>query len=244
MKKIMCALAALTLVLTLAACGGRTAEGESESSAPVAVSEPSGPDAALSAALTELLAKHANETWYQHIAQAQVYPGSGAARAEITLKEESAQYADAAAALAGLFRAEQMDAFFPGLCGAAEELGIDAAGVAELGRLFHQLMTQDDAQNYDQIEKLGLPVFQLLADITGEKTAKIKADINARIVDDAKVAEVLFQALDETYAQKSHEITQAEMTRIASTILTEFQQKAIGKILFRAPGGTVLKQVG
>lgn len=242
MKKILCVLAALALVFSLAACGRQSEGGERESSA--ATSEPAGPDAVLSAALTKLLDGHSADAWHRHIDKAQVYRVGSVGRAEVTLKAASTKYAAAAAGWAGLFSDEQLDLFFPGLCGAAEELGLSAADVAALGQLFYQLTTQDNAQNYYQIEKLGLPVFELLRDITGEKVSKIKADIDDRIVDDAKVAKVLFQAMDEAYAKKSGEVTQSEMTRIASTILTEFQDVPIGQVVFLAPGGAVLKQIG
>ena len=100
------------------------------------------------------------------------------------------------------------------------------------------------AQNYARIAGYGLPVYQLLADITGEKVSKIKADIDSRIVDDAKVAQVLFMALEDTYAEKSKEITQAEMTQISGVILTEFQDAAVGKVVFIDPNGTVIREIG
>lgn len=244
MKKLLCVLAVLTLACSMAACGRQAAQGDSTAVSSIAATEPAAPDAALSASLTELLDRHSIDTWYHHIEKAQVYREGGTSRAEIRLKAGSTQYAEAAAGLAGLFSDGQLDAFFPGLCGAAKELGLGVETVAALGKLFYQLTTQDDAQNYYQIEKLGLPVFELLADITGEKVSKIKADIDDRIVDDEKVAEVLFQALDEAYAPKSGEITQSEMTRIAGMVLTEFQDTAIGKVLFLDSKGTVLKEIG
>lgn len=143
-----------------------------------------------------------------------------------------------------LFRHRADGRLFPGLCGAAEELGFRSADVAEIGKLFYNLTTQDDAQNYARIAGYGLPVYQLLADITGEKVSKIKADIDSRIVDDAKVAQVLFMALEDTYAEKSKEITQAEMTQISGVILTEFQDAAVGKVVFIDPNGTVIREIG
>ena len=74
--------------------------------------------------------------------------------------------------------------------------------------------------------------------------SKIKADIDSRIVDDAKVAQVLFMALEDTYAAKSKEITQAEMTQIAGVILAEFEDVAVGKVVFMDPSGTVLREIG
>lgn len=74
--------------------------------------------------------------------------------------------------------------------------------------------------------------------------SKIKADIDSRIVDDAKVAQVLFMALEDTYAEKSKEITQAEMTQISGVILTEFQDAAVGKVVFIDPNGTVIREIG
>lgn len=245
MKKFLCAIAVLAMLLSLAACGRRGAEGAGEAStAPPASAQPSGPDAALSAALAKLLAGHSADTWRRHIDRAQVYQQGKLSRAEITLKAGSTKYAEASVGLAGLFNEEQLDAFFPGLCGAAEELELSVADVLALGKLFYNLTTQDDARNYDQIEKLGLPVFQLLADITGEKVSKIKADIENRIVDDAKVAEVLFQALDGAYAKQSGEIKQSEMTQIAGTILTEFQAARIGEVVMLNANGTVIKKIG
>lgn len=242
MKKLVCAIAVLALLLSLAACG-RGGAGEI-STAPPAAAQPSGPDASLSAALEKLLAGHSADTWHRHIDRAQVYQEGAIGRAEITLKAGSTKYAEAAFGLAGLFNDEQLDAFFPGLCGAAEELGFSVADVLALGKLFYNLTTQDDAQNYDQIEKLGLPVFQLLADITGEKVSKIKADIGSRIVDDARVAEVLFQALDDAFAKQSSEIKQSEMTQLAGAILTEFQAARIGKVVMLNADGTVRKEIG
>ena len=74
--------------------------------------------------------------------------------------------------------------------------------------------------------------------------SKIKADIDSRIVDDAKVAQVLFMALEDTYAEKSKEITQAEMTQISGVILTEFQDAAVGKVVFIDPNGTGIREIG
>lgn len=246
MKKIWCAFAAFALIVSMASCtGGELPTADSSIVAgSAATSQPAGPNKALSASLTRLLAGHSSEAWYHHIEKAQVFQRDGISQAEIVLKAASTQYSSAAVVLSELFSAEQLDAFFPGLCGAAEELGISEADVTELGKLFYQLLTQDDAQNYYKIEQYGLPAFQLLANITGEKVSKIKADIDSRIVDDAKVAKALFQALNETYAKESGEITQSEMTRIASTILMEFQDASIGKVIFADKNGTMLKEVG
>lgn len=249
MKKLLCTIAAFLLILSMASCAksgqpaGESGSGASASSS-AAVSPQTEPDETLSASLTKLLTGHSEESWYHHIEKSQVLQQGGIYRAEITLKADSTKYSSAAVILSGLFSAEQIDAFFPGLCGAAEVLGLSSAEIAEIGKLFYNLTTQDDAQNYAQIERYGLPVYQMLADITGEKVSKIKADIDSRIVDDAKVAHVLFQALNETYSAKSKEITQSEMTQISGAILTEFQDAAIGKIIFKDAKGMVLKEIG
>ena len=72
----------------------------------------------------------------------------------------------------------------------------------------------------------------------------ILADIDSRFVDDGKVAQVLFMSLEDTYAEKSKEITQAEMTQISGVILTEFQDAAVGKVVFIDPNGTVIREIG
>jgi len=51
-------------------------------------------------------------------------------------------------------------------------------------------------------------------------------------------------ALEDTYAAKSKEITQAEMTQIAGVILAEFEDAAVGKVVFMDPSGTVLREIG
>ena len=58
------------------------------------------------------------------------------------------------------------------------------------------------------------------------------------------MAQVLFMALEDTYAEKSKEITQAEMTQISGVILTEFQDAAVGKVVFIDPNGTVIREIG
>ena len=55
---------------------------------------------------------------------------------------------------------------------------------------------------------------------------------------------MLFMALEDTYAEKSKEITQAEMTQISGVILTEFQDAAVGKVVFIDPNGTVIREIG
>ena len=247
-KRLFYAAVAALLLLSLVSCGRDGLPPDESSGGPVPNSSAEvtweAPDETLSASLAKLLSKHSSKGWYHHIGKADVFRQDGVVRAEITLKEESTKYASASVMLSGFFDTEQMDAFFPGLCGAAEELGFRSADVAEIGKLFYNLTTQDDAQNYARIAGYGLPVYQLLADITGEKVSKIKADIDSRIVDDAKVAQVRFMALEDTYAEKSKEITQAEMTQISGVILTEFQDAAVGKVVFIDPNGTVIREIG
>ena len=247
-KRLFYAAVAALLLLSLVSCGRNGLPPDESGSGPVPSSSAEvtreAPDETLSTSLARLLAKHSGKNWYHHIGKAEVFRQAGVVRAEITLKKDSAKYASASVILSNLFDTEQMDAFFPGLCGAAEELDFRSADVAEIGKLFYNLTTQDDAQNYARIAGYGLPVYQLLADITGEKVSQSQADIDSRIVDDAKVAQVLFMALEDTYAAKSKEITQAEMTQIAGVILAEFEDAAVGKVVFMDPSGTVLREIG
>ena len=177
-KRLFYAAVAALLLLSLVSCGRDGLPPDESSGGPVPNSSAEvtweAPDETLSASLAKLLSKHSSKGWYHHIGKADVFRQDGVVRAEITLKEESTKYASASVMLSGFFDTEQMDAFFPGLCGAAEELGFRSADVAEIGKLFYNLTTQDDAQNYARIAGYGLPVYQLLADITGEKVSFVR----------------------------------------------------------------------
>lgn len=139
-KRLFYAAVAALLLLSLVSCGRDGLPPDESSGGPVPNSSAEvtweAPDETLSASLAKLLSKHSSKGWYHHIGKADVFRQDGVVRAEITLKEESTKYASASVMLSGFFDTEQMDAFFPGLCGAAEELGFRSATLQKLENYF------------------------------------------------------------------------------------------------------------
>ena len=177
-------------VLSLVSCGRDGLPPDESSGGPVPNSSAEvtweAPDETLSASLAKLLSKHSSKGWYHHIGKADVFRQDGVVRAEITLKRRIYKICFCICDVIRLFRHRADGRPFPWPLRRGGRTGLSQCDVAEIGKLFYNLTTQDDAQNYARIAGYGLPVYQLLADITGEKVSKIKADIDSRIVDDAR----------------------------------------------------------
>lgn len=256
MKRTLLVILTALMLIGLTACSNDK-DSEDLSSAPSmtksteTVTVSSSPDPSLSATLSSYLEGSFGgdgkpeyaASWYHHISKVEVSKSNGTYCATVTLRDDSVKYSKSLKVLETYFTSNDIDNFFAGMCGAAEKFDLDSADLALLGEAFYNIANKGDSMYYYSVQSLGVPIFQILSNATGQSESRIKSDVGSGAIDGHQAASVALTAMNELYSGESDQVTYKELNTIAHTIMANFKEVNISQVNFIDHSGAEIKSI-
>lgn len=182
-------------------------------------------------------------SWYHHILKEEIYKDGDTYFASVTLQDKSVKYSKSMKVLQMYFTNDDIDNFLSGMCGAAEKFELDVTDLALLGEAFYNIANKGDPMYYYSVQSLGVPIFSLLSDATGETETRIKNDVQNGAIDGQQAASVALTAMNKAYSGESSQVTNKELKTIARTIMANFRDVSIAQVNFVDSSGSDIESI-
>lgn len=255
MKRVLSVIVLMSIVICLAACKKEESPMEPSTLSEKVSSEISTTSSTLDVSLSTSLAEFMKESfggagnpeyaasWYHHIENIEVHNKGDSFYSVVALQPDSTKYSKSLNALELYFTTDDLNNFLPGMCGVAEKFGLDTTDLALLGKSFYNIANKGDPMYYYSVESLGVPIFQILSNATGQPESRIKSDVGSGAIDGHQAASVALTEMNELYSGESDQVTYKELNTIAHTIMANFKEVNISQVNFIDHSGSEIKSI-